>query len=118
MDHILVTGGAGYIGSHACKVLAAAGFVPVVYDNLSTGWRDAVKFGPLVQGDLMDRAGIKGPFRLIGVGISDLAPESEADQSQDLLDPQAPKRAAAERAADAIRARFGKSAIIKGRALR
>jgi DNA polymerase-4 len=68
--------------------------------------------------DLMDRSGINGPFRLIGVGISDLAPESEADQSQDLLDPQAPKRAAAERAADAIRARFGKEAIIKGRALR
>ena len=55
-DHVLVSGGAGYIGAHACKVLAAAGFVPVVYDNLSTGWRDAVKFGPLVQGDLLDRA--------------------------------------------------------------
>jgi UDP-glucose 4-epimerase len=56
MDHILVTGGAGYIGSHACKVLAQAGYVPVVYDNLSTGWAEAVKFGPFVQGDLADRA--------------------------------------------------------------
>ena len=55
---VLVTGGAGYIGAHACKALARAGFVPVAFDNLSTGWRDAVKFGPFVQGDLMDRAAI------------------------------------------------------------
>lgn len=55
---ILVTGGAGYIGSHACKSLARAGFEPVVFDNLSTGWKDAVRWGPLVQGDLMDRASI------------------------------------------------------------
>lgn len=59
-----------------------------------------------------------GSYRLIGVGISDLAPESIADQTADLLDPAAPKRAAAERATDAIRAKFGQSAIIKGRALR
>ncbi|MEO8244708.1 MAG: DNA polymerase IV [bacterium] len=59
-----------------------------------------------------------GPFRLIGVGISDLAPEVEADLSGDLLDPDAAKRAKAERAADAIRAKFGAEAIIKGRALR
>ena len=55
-DHVLVTGGAGYIGSHACKGLARAGFVPVAFDNLSTGWAEAVKFGPFVQGDLLDRA--------------------------------------------------------------
>lgn len=67
---------------------------------------------------LFANAGTKGPFRLIGVGISDLAPEAQADLSPDLLDPDAPKRAKAERAADAIRARFGKEAIIKGRALR
>jgi DNA polymerase IV len=60
----------------------------------------------------------KGPFRLIGVGISDLAPEDQADLNGDLLDPQSVKRAAAERATDAIRARFGADAIIKGRALR
>ncbi len=59
-----------------------------------------------------------GPFRLIGVGISDLSAADLADQTSDLLDPSAPKRAAAERAADAIRARFGKDAIVKGRALR
>lgn len=56
MTNILVTGGAGYIGSHACKALARAGFTPVAYDNLSTGWADAVKFGPLEVGDLADRA--------------------------------------------------------------
>ncbi|MBU3260472.1 UDP-glucose 4-epimerase GalE [Roseovarius sp. PS-C2] len=55
MTNILVTGGAGYIGSHACKVLKAAGYTPVTYDNLSTGWEDAVKFGPFEQGDLTDR---------------------------------------------------------------
>ena len=68
--------------------------------------------------DLFDHAGTAGPFRLIGVGISDLAPEDQADLSQDLLDPEARRRAAAERATDAIRAKFGKDAIIKGRALR
>ncbi len=56
MANVLVTGGAGYIGSHACKALAQAGFTPVTVDSLVTGWRDAVKFGPLVQGDLCDRA--------------------------------------------------------------
>ncbi len=61
-DHVLVTGGAGYVGSHACKVLAGNGFVPVAFDNLSTGWRAAVKFGPLVQGDLMDRASLDAAF--------------------------------------------------------
>ena len=68
--------------------------------------------------DLFDHAGTHGPFRLIGVGISDLAPEDQADLAQDLLDPNATKRAAAERATDAIRAKFGAEAIIKGRALR
>jgi UDP-glucose 4-epimerase len=55
VTHVLVTGGAGYIGSHACKALKSAGFTPVTFDNLSTGWRDAVRFGPLEQGDLCDR---------------------------------------------------------------
>jgi UDP-arabinose 4-epimerase len=52
---ILVTGGAGYVGSHACKALASAGYRPVVYDNLSRGHREAVRWGPLVEGDLHDR---------------------------------------------------------------
>lgn len=55
MSVVLVTGGAGYIGSHACKALKAAGYTPVTYDNCSTGWEDAVKFGPFARGDLMDR---------------------------------------------------------------
>jgi UDP-glucose 4-epimerase len=57
-EKVLVTGGAGYVGAHACKALARSGFTPVVFDNLSTGWGDAVKWGPLAQGDLMDRAAI------------------------------------------------------------
>ncbi|WP_319545776.1 UDP-glucose 4-epimerase GalE [Ruegeria conchae] len=62
MTHILVTGGAGYIGSHACKTLAKAGFIPVTYDNLVTGWQDAVKFGPFERGDLLDRAHLDAVF--------------------------------------------------------
>lgn len=62
MTHVLVTGGAGYIGSHACKILSRAGYVPVTYDNLSTGWADAVKFGPLEQGDLSDRTNLDRVF--------------------------------------------------------
>ena len=53
---ILVTGGAGYIGSHAAKALARAGYEPVTYDNLGRGHRQAVRWGPLVEGDLADRA--------------------------------------------------------------
>ena len=52
---ILVTGGAGYVGAHACKALANAGRFPVVYDNLSRGHRASVRWGPLVEGDLHDR---------------------------------------------------------------
>jgi len=51
---ILVTGGAGYIGSHACKLLAGAGYEPVTYDNLSRGHKELVKWGPLEEGDLRD----------------------------------------------------------------
>ena len=56
MRKILVTGGAGYIGSHTCKLLALSGYEPVAYDNLSTGHREFVKWGPLVTGDLHDTA--------------------------------------------------------------
>ena len=54
--NILVTGGAGFIGSHACKALANQGHVPITYDNLSRGHRAAVKFGPLEVGDTADKA--------------------------------------------------------------
>lgn len=62
MVNILVTGGAGYIGSHACKALKAAGYTPVTYDNLVTGWQDAVKFGPFERGDLADRVRLDEVF--------------------------------------------------------
>ena len=55
---ILVTGGAGYIGSHTCKALARAGYVPIVLDDLSTGHRWAVKWGPLIESDIADRVQI------------------------------------------------------------
>ena len=58
MSTILVTGGAGYIGSHTCKALAKAGYVPIAYDNLSRGNRNAVQWGPLVEGDIGDSAAL------------------------------------------------------------
>ncbi len=59
MKRILVTGGAGYIGSHACKALAAAGYEPVTFDNLSVGHRWAVQWGPLKVGDLAEPTRIR-----------------------------------------------------------
>jgi UDP-arabinose 4-epimerase len=59
MGSILVAGGAGYIGSHVCKALAGAGYLPVTFDNLSHGHRWAVQWGPLEIGDLNDRARIE-----------------------------------------------------------
>ncbi len=56
VDTVLVTGGAGYIGSHACKALARAGYNPVTYDNLVYGHRWAVRWGPLEVGELADRS--------------------------------------------------------------
>ncbi|MBS9717932.1 DNA polymerase IV [Pseudohalocynthiibacter aestuariivivens] len=67
---------------------------------------------------LFDQVGDKGPYRLIGVGISDLVAEEGADISGDLLDPEAEKRVEIERASDKIRKKFGTDAILKGRALR
>ncbi len=66
---------------------------------------------------LFDQVSDEGPFRLIGVGISDLVAAEGADQFADLLDPDAGQREKVERASDAIRARFGKDAIRKGRSL-
>lgn len=67
---------------------------------------------------LLDQVQGDGPFRLLGVGVSDLVSSADADRSGDLLDPQAGARAKAERATDEIRRRFGADAILKGRALR
>jgi UDP-arabinose 4-epimerase len=63
MSRILVTGGAGYIGSHTAKALARAGFEPVVLDNLSLGHRWAVRWGPLIEGDLADRDALRNLMR-------------------------------------------------------
>ncbi|WP_372570650.1 DNA polymerase IV [Ruegeria jejuensis] len=67
---------------------------------------------------LFDQLGDRGPYRLLGCGLSDLCSEAEADKSGDLLDPGAAQRSVAERATDDIRKRFGSDAIVKGRALR
>lgn len=83
--------------------------------------RDATQMADTIyrtSRSLFDAVGDQGPYRLIGTGISDLIPEAQADLSGDLLDPDAARRAGAERASDAIRARFGPDAIVKGRSLR
>jgi DNA polymerase-4 len=67
---------------------------------------------------LFDQVSGRGPFRLLGVGLSEITSPDDADREGDLLDPGAEKRARAELATDKIRARFGKGAIIKGRSLR
>ena len=84
---VLVTGGAGYIGAHTAKALHEQGFVPVVYDDLSSGFREAVRWGPFVQGDIRDRAalgeameshGVKAVIHfagLIEVGRSTIKPD-------------------------------------------
>jgi UDP-glucose-4-epimerase GalE len=64
---ILVAGGAGYIGSQTCKALKAAGFLPITLDNLSTGYEQAVKFGPFVRGDLRDRELVQRTVRQYGI---------------------------------------------------
>lgn len=65
---VLVTGGAGYVGSHVCKALARAGYLPVAFDNLSRGHRPAVRWGPLVEGDTADRARLVAAIERYEVG--------------------------------------------------
>lgn len=60
---ILVTGGAGYIGSHTCKALAAAGHEVIAYDNLSTGFRKLAKWGEFIQGDILDEEKLRACLR-------------------------------------------------------
>ena len=59
---VLVVGGAGYIGAHVCKVLAARGDEPIVFDNLSSGHDDAVRWGPLVRGDVRSQTDLASAF--------------------------------------------------------
>lgn len=63
MSTVLVTGGAGYIGSHACKALAAAGCAPITVDNLVYGHEWAVQWGPLAKGDIRDREFLDAVFK-------------------------------------------------------
>ncbi|MBL8552333.1 MAG: UDP-glucose 4-epimerase GalE [Hyphomonadaceae bacterium] len=60
---VFVTGGAGYVGSHCCKRFAEAGWEVVVYDNLSRGWREFVRWGPLVEGDILDEERLTAAIR-------------------------------------------------------
>ncbi|WP_394692826.1 UDP-glucose 4-epimerase GalE [Hyphobacterium sp.] len=62
MAKILIVGGAGYIGSHVCRALAARGDLPIVFDNLSSGHEHAVKWGPLVRGDIRSFAELERAF--------------------------------------------------------
>jgi len=88
MASIIVTGGAGFIGSHVCKALAAAGFHPVAYDNLSRGNRAAVQFGPLEVGDINDTANLVDVMkRHQAVGVIHMAALAYVRES--VLDPLA-----------------------------
>ena len=84
---VLVTGGAGYIGSHVCKSLAANGYNPVTYDNLSTGNRWAVKWGPLEVGDILDPERLRivfdtwAPLAVMHLAASALVGESMREPS-------------------------------------
>lgn len=59
---VLVTGGAGYVGSHCCKAFKAAGWNVVVFDNFSRGWRDFIQFGEVFEGDLLNRDDLDAAF--------------------------------------------------------
>ncbi len=85
---IFVTGGAGFIGSHCCKMLRAAGFHPVVYDNLSMGHRESVKWGELYEGDLVDNLSLTtaiaavNPIAVIHLAASAYVGESVTDPAK------------------------------------
>ena len=82
MRAILITGGAGYIGSHICKALAKKGYEPITIDNLSTGNRSAVKWGPLYEGDIGDKKLVKTILEKHSVsGVIHLAAYSNVRES-------------------------------------
>lgn len=79
---VLVTGGAGYVGSHTCKALAAAGYDPVVYDNLWTGHRELVRWGDFVHGDILDTARLAHTMRTRAIaGVIHFAARSDVGES-------------------------------------
>ena len=80
---VLVTGGAGYIGSHVCKALAREGYRPVCYDDLSSGHEWAVRWGPLERGDVRDRAALQGALeRHRPVAVAHLAALIQAGEAE------------------------------------
>jgi UDP-glucose 4-epimerase/UDP-arabinose 4-epimerase len=85
---VLVAGGAGYIGSHACKALKAAGYLPVTLDNLATGYRAAVKWGPFFEADVRDKTAVREAVRahdvkaVIHFAASSLVGESVRDPAK------------------------------------
>ena len=81
-EAVLVAGGAGYIGSHVCKVLAGAGYLPVVLDDLSAGHAEAVKWGPLVRARVTDEADVAAALREHSIkAVIDLAGSIEVGES-------------------------------------
>ena len=79
---ILITGGAGYVGSHICKKLSQTGFEPIVFDNLSRGNKWAVKWGELIVGDLFDKLTIDSTLEKISpVAIVHLAAFADIGES-------------------------------------
>jgi UDP-glucose 4-epimerase len=94
--NILVCGGGGYIGSHMCKALAHAGRVPVTFDNISTGHCSAVKWGPLIEGDLLDRQALAGALREFRIEavmhFAARSPRRRIDAATGAVLPQQPRR--------------------------
>ena len=89
METVLVTGGAGFIGCHTCKALAAAGWLPVAFDNLSRGHADLVRWGPLVKGDILDAVAELARNQRRGVNVEHLVEgrhHAEVHQLPDNLD--------------------------------
>jgi UDP-arabinose 4-epimerase len=79
---ILVTGGAGYVGGHCCKALARAGWEVVVYDNLSRGWRDFVRWGRLIEADILDLEALRAAMAEVRPdAVAHFAALSEAGES-------------------------------------
>ncbi len=83
-SHVIVTGGAGYVGSHVCKALAAEGFVPVAVDNLERGHQWAVKWGPFEHGDIQDQARLEAVMKKYEpVAVMHFAAYAYAGESMD-----------------------------------
>ena len=81
-NNVIVTGGAGYIGSHVCKKLAKDGYNPITIDNLSRGFRQLVKWGPFYNADLRDKNALEKIFKeTVPIGVIHLAAFAYVDES-------------------------------------